>query len=1129
MPVADILRAPASATRGRFGRGTPPPFIVGAQFTSLTLTEEAGAAGLRPYVATIFPLRGQVPAGSTIGSSSDATARGAILSAWDDGSAAVVLLSGAVTLAANASTTIPVNVATGSPGAALTTAAISARVQSVAVDFGGTYGVSSITSFSAPERIWWATPGVICARYRVAAPSPGSTALEAVIDIHAYADRALVEVQVENGKLNPATPVKPAAASYTGAVVSVNGSAVTTVNGNGGPEGSHTAFRGWYASAWVGANPGIRAHQSTADLQNHPLLWRMATAGSASMAGYASDAYVPWTTGRQRAAAMGGPGDHESIGPLPLWEAQWLQTGDYRAARAVETSALAVLGYNIGFRNAATGTVPLPSEVAGKDIGPLNNWPTQTNGGELMTWDFSHQPAVGLAAFLVRPSPVYIELAQKAALWTGLFSNGQLGTGTWHYAQVRGRAWGYRGLTHAIWLTPDAHPWKSSGKTWLAANAAKVKEFKDHPRATLGYMWAAEVDAPIDFGTSAGYQMSLWEHHFMACEFHKAAAAKLLSGSQQAVLDEVADWLCTQPVRWVNEQANGGWRYAAYKTTLASSVATMGTPTNYGTWLASHYSDAPSGVSGQWMVHADEPTTYASFTANPSAGSGLNYARILWSALATAVLRGVAGASTAMSTVQANITGLSTWLAGFGTDPRHGVAAGSAMAMPAWAPAPSSTPGNVAVRVMTVANGYLQNNAVSVHAPYYDTYFNSNIYSVYSGSIYSPHYVGAGAEYGGLFSSGGGHASTNNNTITVLMLGNSSLRFHRINDPTPFAGTGTDATTRFNNETLEFTGAPYIDSATCVSPIDGQVVGTHTWGSLGVRPPSVGAPLGSIVLPIALVAGRNNNQSAYQCAFSYNASKLSSVAAVPSASTKWQLEYVSPTRPTGTALLSGISPPSWRVFDEPSGREYILHAKNNGDIIYYDASVSSGDRYVTGTGTKLDTTDISQSGAPPAHIVHVPSKRVAVIIYNVAGSSPRRLAAKVFDLAAGSWNNTRREFSLQIPVDVDWSCAAWSERVQRLVIGDIQGPKNQMALVEIPSGFAGVWPATQHTMDAACTQWRTTRSSSGDNATDYGAMAEVMDLGLMIYHQQHRTTPDSPANLLADHTSEVFAFRLPGV
>jgi hypothetical protein len=443
-------------------------------------------------------------------------------------------------------------------------------------------------------------------------------------------------------------------------------------------------------------------------------------------------------------------------------------------------------------------------------------------------------------------------------------------------------------------------------------------------------------------------------------------------------------------------------------------------------------------------------------------------------------------------------------------------------ALPAWAPEPSTTPGNVAVRIMTVANGYLQNNAVDVHAPYYDTFFNSLIYCAYAGAVYNPYYVGPGSEYGGLFNSGGGHAATNNNTITVLMLGTSSLRFHRINDPTPFYGSS--PANGYANETNEFIGLPYIDPATCVSPIDGQVVGTHTWGSLGIKPPSVDAPLGTLVLPWALVAGRNNDQGNYQSAFSYNVNKLSSIAATRSASTKWQFEYVSPGRPTGTTMLTLTPPPVWSVFDEPSQRRYLFTSRNAGDIYYFDESPgATGDKYVTAsTGTKLDMGDISQSGNP-RHLVHIPSKRVAIMIYNVAGSSPKRLAAKVFDLATGSWNNTRREFSLQIPVDGDWSCAAWSEKVQRLVIGDVQGAKNIMYTVEVPSGFTGTWAATQHTMDATCTQWRTTRSTGNDNANDYGAMAEVMGTGIMIYHQQNQI-----GTLLDQHTSEVFAFRLPG-
>ena len=75
------------------------------------------------------------------------------------------------------------------------------------------------------------------------------------------------------------------------------------------------ATRLTYASMWVGGDPGLRVTQAHADLQLHPLLFKCDRAGG-DMSKYASDAYRPWGTGRQRATGMGAGGDHASIGVL---------------------------------------------------------------------------------------------------------------------------------------------------------------------------------------------------------------------------------------------------------------------------------------------------------------------------------------------------------------------------------------------------------------------------------------------------------------------------------------------------------------------------------------------------------------------------------------------------------------------------------------------------------------------------------------------------------------------------------------------------------------------------------------------------------------------------------------------
>ena len=635
----------------------------------------SAAAGGGPYSATVLALQGQVPSGNTLLSPDDPNLRAAVVSRWADGSAAVLVLAGSVVAGANESRNLRLQLAAPVAGEVMLGASrVASSLTSVTLDCGA-LGSANLNNFETPERVWWATPQNVCARYRV--PVSGHATLEMVVDIHAYAGgRAFVEVVVENCKMMTASPTRPGVAAYTGAVLSVNGVAVNTVSAAGAAEGTHSPFRAWYASTWVGgSDPGLRMTQAAADLQAHPLLFKVAKASTSDLGIYAGDTYTPWAAGRHRASNMGGAGDHASIGPLPLWEARALQSGDARAWRAVEANALAIVGFGINYRDTSSGLVPSLAAIGTRWHGD-QSWPSIADNGR-MGWEVAHHPAVGLMAFVSRPSPVFIELAQKVAVWNGTWSANATpkwaaGThGYWY--QVRGRAWCLRSLAHATFLTPDGDAWKASGRTALANNVAYLDSWRTDPKFALGVMCDQSPGDPADHeqGTP-GFHQAVWEHHYMVTEIHKVASANLLTGAAQAALQTLADWCAAQPVRFVNEQPNGGWRYVPYKDKLGDSPTTIG---SLSTWTAErnragNYSDTVSSVSGPWMSNGGAPSTYASYTTDPSAGA--YYPSYFWAALAAARERGIAGASQAWATVQANITNQASWLNGFGNDPRWG-------------------------------------------------------------------------------------------------------------------------------------------------------------------------------------------------------------------------------------------------------------------------------------------------------------------------------------------------------------------------------------------------------------------------------------------------------------------------
>jgi hypothetical protein len=659
--AADVAPAPAPAPAP-----SPAP-AAGTPVTSLRLS--AQSVGTVPYSASVLPRPGQVPQGSTLVSPDDGSLRASIISRYADGSAAVMVVAGTANITSTGDHNVRLQLGSPVAGEApLTPARIGQLVNNVRISFGD-LGVVNLTSFANPEHVWWSNAQTICARYR--APVPGHQTLEVLVDIQAWAgQRALVEVVVENARLNPGAPAKPQPASYQ-AVVTINGNSAGSVSSAGAPEGNHAAFRAWYTSAWVGPDPRLSAVQAHTDLQQHPLLFKCDRGGT-DMGVYASDGYTAWAPGRHRGTNMGAAGDHPSIGPLPQWEARFLQTGDRRAARAVEVNTLAVLGFNVNYRDGNTGLVPNFSQVQGRSM--QSNWPVTYGPSDAMTWKVSHHPAAGLMAFAVRPSPIFIEIAQKIALWNGTWSTwGGTPTGVFGRAyQMRGRAWGLRSLAHAVLLSPDAMPWKAAGQTSITANVNHLALYSTDSKAKLNSFWEAlPTLAESTFPWINGFGNPMWQHHYLVTELHKLASARLLSGATQTSLSNLADWAAMQPVRWVNEQANGGWRYIPYGSVIGRNASTIDSLPNWAEQQAWWMTDQPPAVAGTWMsTETVSHNQYAQYGSNASAGA--YYPSYFWAALVAAVDRNLPGATQAWGTVLSNVTNLESWRNGFANDPRWG-------------------------------------------------------------------------------------------------------------------------------------------------------------------------------------------------------------------------------------------------------------------------------------------------------------------------------------------------------------------------------------------------------------------------------------------------------------------------
>jgi len=663
-----------------------------------TLSLYPSQSGALPYMATVYPAEGSVPSGSTVASADDVTLASSVLSRWPDGSASVVVVAAEPTLSSGTAKTVGLSaVSAATAGAALTPARVVALVKNITVN-AGTLGTASITNFTTPERTWWANARVICCRYRAAIDST----LEAVIDVHAFAsDRALIEVVIENGKIdaNAASPARPPTKSYAGATITVNGQEVATAAspasaqsyksgaGGGRYDGGHEAFRAWYCSTWIGGDPKVEVTHDTAAMQAHPLFFRCWKAGPNDFrTDYQDDAYKPWSAERLNVPSMPAGGDMEALGPLTQWDARYLQTGSRFVRRAVVNTALGALSCNVSARDRTSGRVPTHAQALGKSQDE-GTWPRTISEP---AWEVAHHPAVGLMAFLCQPSPVFIELAQKIAIWnaTALQPDGVFG----FWSQVRGKAWGVRSLAHAIFLTPDGDPWKTAARTSLVANVRAIDAFRTSSNSTLGFVWHAAPNKCADFESrNEGMQQPLWMHHWLLMTLHAAERAKLLAGADQALLTTVADWAALQPVRYVNEAQNGEWRLHNYLTIVGRATVTASSGDDLGSGIyagttfdalptypqnfAWFYRDAPPPSAGKFLFIESNPDSNPNYrlwsSAAGSNSAGVGYATIFWAALTASVERGVPGADAAWTKVNSGITNLASWADSFATEPRY--------------------------------------------------------------------------------------------------------------------------------------------------------------------------------------------------------------------------------------------------------------------------------------------------------------------------------------------------------------------------------------------------------------------------------------------------------------------------
>lgn len=670
------------------------------------LTLHSVAAGTFPYMATVYPCEGVVPAGRAFVSPDDPNLRSSTLSTWPDGSAQVVVLAGESSVAASSTKQIRLRVGTPQ-GTDLTAARVAALLTNISCNFGAV-GSGSLTSFGSPERVWWKNPAVICARYRIAIGAE----MEAIVDVHAFAsNRAFVEVVIENGKVNAnATSVAaPSTKTYTAATVSVNGSVIATVSSptagmkaprhrgyNGGPNysGGHEAFRAWYCSTWVGGDPQLEVTHDTVSLHAVGFFfkpWVPVAVNLQTRYSEAYDTYEPWATGRLRVPGMNGTGGDQEIAPYSMNQADYIATGSRFARRAVLATAKAALSLNFLWRH-TDGSVPTPAQSEGKNANQLGTWPRTTTapawGSEGNLPDSSHIGSLGIVPFLCQPSPWIIEFVQREAQYHAVNYNSGSGTtpsGAHNYAQARGRAWLLRSYAQVILLTPDEDAARKTGyRAWLTRMVTTSKARLDQPWNGFKWMYDHSIGEVGDHsGSRPNLQAGLFMHHFCTSSIVGIVSPTkpLRAAPDVAQLEQLADDICIFPLRWINDATGYEYRVVPYQPTVGVRIPASGEPAvadqsphNLQTLTKSEMSGTVPNAPGPWLNMFPDQFNYDTLNTDFNNTDGVNpngdsFPAWYLTAIVHAVERGVPGADTAWTRIygtdgtNGGISTLLTWRA----------------------------------------------------------------------------------------------------------------------------------------------------------------------------------------------------------------------------------------------------------------------------------------------------------------------------------------------------------------------------------------------------------------------------------------------------------------------------------
>jgi hypothetical protein len=231
----------------------------------------------------------------------------------------------------------------------------------------------------------------------------------------------------------------------------------------------------WHKEIWSGDQPDVHVAQDVRYLESTGAVVGIdssmgVTAASVALPSGANTGPMGSAMIYKNMPEVGGRGD---LGIMPIWNARYLASQDEQALKTMLANADAGGSIPWHYRDEATGDYLRIDQHPNLWMDERTNWPQfgrdgLTNGfakGTEVGWAFdtAHQPALNYLPYLVTGSQYYLDgLMAQTAYSIASFAPHYRGQaqGFIDFDQVRSRAWTWRDMSDAAYITPDSNAMK---------------------------------------------------------------------------------------------------------------------------------------------------------------------------------------------------------------------------------------------------------------------------------------------------------------------------------------------------------------------------------------------------------------------------------------------------------------------------------------------------------------------------------------------------------------------------------------------------------------------------------------------------------------------------------------------